>query len=258
LAAGLLVNLGSQHLFGGSDNFYFFDGSTEPVPVKSWVRDDIFGFESNINWEYITRAFICYIEESNEAMIFLPSGDSEYPNICYALETDLEEFHYHEFSKDMTGFGYYTRYGDLTWNDLSGTWLDQTWRWNDRTVLANAPITVFGDRDGYIYSYDSTIADDDGDTISQKLRTKQIEVPGKKIRVGEISFRASGGSASLYYSIDGGSTWLLMRTFSLTSALARYSIAPQHTFKQVMYEMRSDTAFDLEWGKISAKEVSDK
>ena len=258
LSAGLLVNLGSRHLFGGSDNFYFFDGSTEPVPVKDWVRDDIFGFDSSINWEYVARAFVCYIEESNEAMIFFPTGISEYSDICYALEPDLEEFHYHEFSKDMTGFGYYTRYGDLTWNDLSGSWLDQTWRWNDRTVLTNAPVTVFGDKDGYIYSYDSTVSDDDGTTISQKLRAKQIESPGKKIRVGEISFRGSGGSASLYYSTNEGASWTLLRTFSLTSSLARYSIMPQHTFKQVMYEMRSDTSFDLEWNRIKVKEVSDR
>ena len=124
--------------------------------------------------------------------------------------------------------------------------------------MTNAPVTVFGDKDGYIYSYDSTVSDDDGTTISQKLRAKQIESPGKKIRVGEISFRGSGGSASLYYSTNEGASWTLLRTFSLTSSLARYSIMPQHTFKLVMYEMRSDTSFDLEWNRIKIKEVSDR
>lgn len=258
LAHGLLVNLGATHLFGGNDNFYFFDGSTEPIPVKSWIRDDIFGFDSNVNWEFVGRSFICYMEESNEALVFLPTGDSEYPNACYSLEPDLEEFHYHEFGKNIMGFGYYTRYGDVLWNDLSGTWLEQTWRWNDRAMLTNAPVTVFGDKDGYIYSYDSTISDDDGATISQKLRSKQIEVPGKKVRIGEISFRASGGSVSLYYSTNAGASWTLLRTFSIDNALARYSIMPHHTFKQIMYEMRSDTALDLEWARISVKEVSDR
>ena len=258
VAQGLLVSLGSSHLFGGNDNFYFFDGITEPVPVKGWVRDDIFGFDSNINWGGIPRAFICYIEESNEAHIFLPSGESSYNDICYALEVDDEEFHYHEFAKDITGYGYYTRYGDVTWNDLSGTWLDQTWRWNDRVMLANAPVTLFGDKDGYVYSYDSTVDDDDGTAISQKYRAKQIEIPGSKVRVGEIEFRASGGSASLYYSINEGESWTLLKTFTLTAALARHMVAPHHTFEQIMYELRSDTALDIEWARISAKEVPDR
>jgi len=259
LAPKLLVPLSSKHLFAGKDSFYSFDGVSDPVPVKDWVNEDIFGKGSNIDWENVGGAFGCHEGESNNAFFFFPSTLSDgYNDICYALECSGEEFHYHEFSKNFSGFGFYYRFDNITWEDLVGSWADQTWRWNDRQLLANAPLMLLGDKDGYVYSYDVIATDDDGTDISQKMRLPQLESFGNKVRIGSIEFSAAGETTNLYYSTDEGRTWKLLKSFTLTDDFQKYMIAPHHTFKRVMYELRHVGNCSFNQAIVKARTVSDR
>ena len=119
------------------------------------------------------------------------------------------------------------------------------------------PTMLFGDKDGNIYSFNLNATTDNGTAISVKLRTPEAVVPGKKVRYGLFKFHAEGESVDLYYSKDGGSTFNLLKSFTLTPSPTTYKVFINKAMERLMLEWRSTGNFVLDWyeGPIKIKEL---
>jgi len=122
----------------GQDKFYAYTGRVETLPCT--LRNHVF---NNINFDQSDQIVCGTNEQWNEIWWFYPTADSDYNN-AYVIYNHLERIWY---------------YGTID----RTAWLDTPIRQYPQG--ANTPITVDGSTvttgDGYIYSHESGINDDD-------------------------------------------------------------------------------------------------
>ena len=185
LATDAIVNLGTSHLFMGSDyNIYEWNGGWELIPIgnaiKKYIKDNI--YKANKSYCFATANF-----ERTEAHFFIPITN-----------------------------GYPTRF--LTYN-----WTDKTWALNTcascsgggNLNTSGVEKTMIGLSAGAVhnYDYDSILSLNDGDTpINSYFTTPDVTVDKEEYKIKRKDFRnvyvdAKGDDLSMYYSINEGSTW---------------------------------------------------
>jgi hypothetical protein len=249
-AGGTLESLGDEIIFLGWDDIYVFNGiDYEPIgtPIQRQVL-------ATLNPEEISRSFGVVIEEQKEYWLFVPSTDkshvsgtgvSTYPDIAWCFNYDLNKWTYHSFNDFITMYGYYELESTMTWDDLAGTWNQQTWRWGDRTILAAMPTNLFGDNAGNIYQYSRGTNNEDGTAIDAWFSTKDFNFTQlmQRMRVLRMDIYYTGDSLTCQYSIDKGSSWTTFATLSSNSNIEDV----QRTFLRldcamVRFRFRNNTA----------------
>lgn len=204
-----VADLGDEHAFLGSDNFYTFNGiSIEPIgnPVKDFFFQDLDpGFRNRV------QAFV--VEEDNEVWWIYPSGAATYAdgtphtlgdpdkavvwnylNNTWAIRDNpgIHWFYYHQ----ITQFTWQT-IPDLSWSATSGAW-------NDKRFLANFPLNIAGLKDGSFIQYGG-VFDKLGVAYTKKLQTKFFDFgkPGVKKRLSYIDVQCATGYAGKLQCIIG-------------------------------------------------------
>lgn len=233
-----IINLGDEIIFMGWDNFYAFNGlSIEAVGDN--VKDEIF---NRINPANIYNCHAHIIEELDEIHFFAPIQTGEYPteafiynyaNRCWTRDT----------RSNITRCGYFTVQTTQTWDLLQGTWNDQGWKWDDRTILQAAPSNLIGDSSGYIYVWDYSKNSDNGVAFSSYVDTKDFVMDQWDIHKYwmRLDFIASGNSLDIYYSIDEGRSWTLIEAgHALTSAYDTHKLDFRVSSEKIRFRFRND------------------
>lgn len=209
-APNTIESLGDEIIFLGWDDVYVFNG-IDYEPIGTPIQRELF---KTMNPEEIGRCFGVIVEEQKEYWLFVPSTTSTYPDMAWVFNYNLNKWTRHTFAHKITSFGYYFLESNLTWNDVAGGWQDQTFRWDDRNILATAPTTLFGDSNGYIYKYDRLTNNDDGKVVDAFFDTKDFNFTQltSRQRILRIDTYYTGQSLGVSYSIDKGVTWTLIGT----------------------------------------------
>ena len=217
IAPGTLENMGTHHIFLGSDNIYTFDGRKEEI-VGDDIRNLIFGTNSIVNPGAIQNSIGMYIEEIEEYWLGVPTGVSTVPNHFFRYHYPTESWRPRTYSNTIYCFGVWYEDSAKKWTDLVGKWTDQSWKWNDTTMLAAYPVTLFGcyySSAGHIKKLDFTTPLD-GDTLPETWwETGDIEGTQRWV---EYWVECEGfGSLELLYSTDEGVSWTSLGVKSVPS-----------------------------------------
>ena len=201
LATDAIVNLGTSHLFLGSDyNIYEWNGDWELIPignaVKKYIKDNI--YKTNKLGCFATANF-----ERTEAHFFIPIAD-DYP----------------------------TRF--LTYN-----WTDKTWALNTCSACSGGgnlntsgvEKTILGLSAGTVHNYDYSSLNDGSTAIDSYFTTPDVTVDKEEYKIKMKDFKnvyvdAKGNNLGMYYSTNEGSTWSTVDTDALEST----SIYNLHAF----------------------------
>ena len=201
LAQDAIVNLGTSHIFLGSDyNIYEWNGGWELIPIgnsiKKYIKDNI----------YVTNKLRCFAipnYERTEAHFFIPIGTDAYP----------------------------TRF--LTYN-----WTDKTWALNivqpcsGGGNINNTGVekTILGLSAGTVHNYDYSSSNDGSTAISSYFTTPDITVDKEEYKIKMKDYKnvyvdTKGNALSMYYSTDEGATWSDVDTDTLAST-STYNLHP--------------------------------
>jgi hypothetical protein len=151
----------------------------------------------------------------------------------------------------------------LTYGQAIGTFGDQTGQYGDRTASSVAPIIVGASADGVVFRIDETTYDDLGGIVdkifdSPDLVAQNLPVTGEeavaftgntKLWTG-LAFEAIGDEVEIYYSDNGGGSFILLRTVTLTNNFDPYFISTHINTERIRYRFRNKTLggfFQLRW-----------
>ena len=267
LAAPLAIaNLGSEHIFLGWDNIYSYRGGREVLWVGDAIKKELFDI---INPQYVHRSFMVYVEEDDEIRLHIPTGESTTPDVYFSY--NITKKTWSRGVRSYTGFGYHTVASAITWASVgagaTAPWNDQTTRWNDITLQALAPLTLYGDSSGIVHNYDDSEYNLDGVAIDAWLETKDF-VTGEGYRRTltnwmQLQFEVRGHSVDISYSTDFGVSWSDAVTFSITSTteweMLNYDFEANGT--QIRFKFRNtnvDETFELREIEVGYLEASDR
>ncbi|KKK68157.1 hypothetical protein LCGC14_2946880, partial [marine sediment metagenome] len=178
-----VINLGDIHIIFGNTNFYEYTGGFSLRPVGDELFDLVFGQSGELNPSNKNRSLSIYVEELDEAWFFYPTGQSDSPDRVVRYNVSKRSWVIKRLTDKIVGFGFYQKDASLTWNDLEGSWIEQTFAWNSKQLLANAPTIQFcGESPLQVYEYDFVSVTDDGTDITYSLETKDFFDAHKDLR----------------------------------------------------------------------------
>jgi hypothetical protein len=220
-AGRTVESLGDEIVFLGWDDVYVFNG-IDYEPIGTPVQRRLI---AQLNPEQISRSFGVVIEEQKEYWLFVPSTDkshisgtgaSTYPDIAWCFNYELNKWTRHTYNDFITMYGYYELESTMTIDDLVGTIDEQSWKFDDRTILAAMPTTLFGDSSGNIYEYSRSANNEDGTAIDAWFSTKDFNFTNlmQRQRILRMDIYYTGDSLTCQYSIDKGTNWTTFATLS--------------------------------------------
>lgn len=163
LGTRLIADFGDYHEFLGKDSQYLFDGVTvNEVNAHVWrevlrTRDP----------PRLQSGFTVFDETNGELIWAIPltsdagvGNEDQGPEVAYTehyLET-LGEKVPTPFSKrtfPFTATGLSQQLGVLTWDELTASWADYAFRWNDTQLFSGFPLLIVGNEDGELHTLNS-------------------------------------------------------------------------------------------------------
>lgn len=213
-----VVDMGDHHIFIGNANIYEYRGGFDYEPIGDKIYYELFGSEANVNPSMKHRAFAFYVEELDEIWFFVPSINSDLCDRLIRYSVGDKIFHERQFNLPFCGYGFYQRQDTFTWNDLIGSWLDQVWQWNSRSIQANAPTTHLCPASGSakVMEYDYVSVDDSGVGIEFLLETRDFVIQNAKLRFDSIEGLLRGSGVLVECSLDEGQSYLTLGTVTNT------------------------------------------
>ena len=213
-----IESLGDEIVFLGWDDIYVFNG-IDYESIGTQVQREIF---ATMNPQEMNRCFGLVVEEQKEYWLFVPSASSTYPDMVWCFNYNLNKWTRHSFNDFITMYGYYELESTMTFDDLQGTFDEQTWRFDDRTILQAMPTNLFGDEAGNMYEYSRQVNNEDGVAIDGWFATKDFNPTQLMSRwlLKRIDVYFTGNNLDVEYSIDKGSTWTSIGTLTLNTDLS--------------------------------------
>jgi hypothetical protein len=153
-------------------------------PIDRKIPD----FMLEFNPAAIHYSFGIVLDELRQGWITYASLGQDYPDKVLSL--NYEDNAFAVFDLGLHCFGYYEIDSDLTWNDVDETWDEIEWTWDEKTLQAGYPITIGGDRSGYLYICNRGGTDNGSDIALEVLssRWNPYMEEGLKARLGKIGF----------------------------------------------------------------------
>lgn len=183
-----IADYGDYHEFLGLDTMYSFDGATLK-DINNHVAREMIRTQDPSRKRNI---FAHFVEERGEVYFVIPrvddtgvgdevtQGDTTWTE--HYLETVPDgvgtPFSRREFPFSATG--YYKATSSFKWDTIGLTWEEATIAWADQAGATNAPITLAGDDDGYIYIV-NTVQQGNGADLNSYVRTgrRQLQANGR-------------------------------------------------------------------------------
>lgn len=220
VAGATIQNLPSgEQIFLASDGIHLFNGITAPL-IDSPVQDEL---REEMNPAYAYKSQAVYVEELDEYWVCVATGSDTEPQTIYKYNYRTRQI-YKDDKTNLCALGIYLNTSENTWDQMTGTWDSQTSRWSSVLNLSLNPIVIFGDSSGNSTRRATTTNDDAGTAVEGRWDTKDftaedLGVPDidRLMRWKGLEVWALGNSMKVYYSTDGGTTWTLATTLTLSS-----------------------------------------
>ena len=257
LSARCIISIEGFHLFPTTDNFYAFDGSSQPRAIGDPVKNVLQGDVGN---EYIDRSHAIYDSVQRRIYWFLATSDTT--QRIYVLEFNnftINDFRwsFHTFGDRITGGGVYSRDTYLAWEDITENWEDIPWTWDSTLTDGGSYVPVMGDGDGKTYMLDGTVNTDDGVSITAQYITPDLTIPNihlsSNARWMEMQFEAIGNTVEVSYSTDKGSTWKSVTNKTLTSDPTLITYYFQAVSRHIRFRFKhtgTGVGFKLRWFRV--------
>lgn len=220
VSAATIQNIPSgEQVFLASDGLHLFNGITAPL-IESPVQDEL---REEMNPAYLYKSQAIYVEELDEYWVCVPSGSDTEPQTIYKYNWRTRQI-YKDVRSNLTALGVYLNTQEDTWDDRSLVWDSDTSRWNSVSHLSLNPVVIVGDSSGNSAKRTSATNNDAGTAVESYSDTKDFTAQDfeqadidKMIRWKGLEIWAKGNSVVVYYSTDGGSSWTLASTVTLSS-----------------------------------------
>jgi len=230
LAPRTLRSFRELHIFLGTDNFYTFNGSAI-IPIANTIRNVVF---DTINPNKPRMHFAVTNTRSQEYLAFLAANSYNVPSSVFVYNWGSGVWYPWTVgvgsvsgpaSNPISGC-LYTLDSSKTIDQLIGTVDDQTWTFDDYTVLASAATMFTGHDDGIVYKWGNEYLSDNGylitcewhskDFVSENLGSPNGYVgysgpPGHIVSLDRITFEYFDHGVpftlTFMFSVDGGTSW---------------------------------------------------
>lgn len=171
-------DFGDYHEFLGNDVQYVFDGVTLKETGSQVFREVL----RQQDPARVTFAYTHFDEENGDLIWSVPStadpdsGNQDAPPSLAWVEhylEDVPEGYNSPISKrefPFTATGYYERKDGLTWDQLTDTWANLNFRWNDQFFFVAFPFNLAGDYDGKLYFINTVQNKPDGSGLNSFVR----------------------------------------------------------------------------------------
>lgn len=220
VAEATIQNIPSgEQIFLAADGIHLFNGINAPL-INSPVQDEL---REEMNPLYLYKAQSIFVAELDEYWVCVPTGDDTEPQTVYKYNWRTQQI-YKDLRANLTAFGIFLNTQQDTWNDHVETWDSNTQRWNSIINQSLNPLVIMGDSSGNTMKRTSNSNDDAGVAVEGIWDTKDFTAEDAGIpdidrlmRWTGLELWAKGNSVSVYYSVDGGTTWTLAETLTLTS-----------------------------------------
>lgn len=251
-----IADVGDVHLVMMQSNIYAYRGGFDLEPIGDPVYYRLFGSRADMIPDLKHRCFAFYVEELDEVWFFYPAiGAVEGCNRMLRYNVGEKSWTEREFLDEFVGFGFFQSRGSRPWLSLVGSWLQQTWRWNDRTLTTNAPTTHLcpTTEGGPVMEYDYNTTLDNGTPIPYIVETKDFLDPDVVNRFDLIEMGLRGTDVLVEASTDGGLSWTTLGLVS-SNIQQRVQVFKQFLFGKIRFRWSGSGPFELRWFGFSYKE----
>jgi len=201
LAQRGVADLGDEHAFVGSDNFYTFNGISIS-PIGNNIRNF---FYQDLDPTYANRIQAFVVEEDDEVWWVYSSTSTTYADGSAKAPGDPDRAVVWNYLDDTwsirdnpaTSWFYYRQLLEYTWQTIPDlSWSATPDYWSHRRFLANFPLNIGGMNDGTMVQYGG-VFNKLGLPFTKKVQTKFFDFgkPGTKKRLSYIDVQCATGYA---------------------------------------------------------------
>lgn len=195
-----------NHYFMGLNDFYVWNGIRIESIGKN-ARDEVF---FRLDREKANRCFALHIQELTEVWFFVVINGYDWPTEIWKYNY-REGYWYFDTCSQLTSAIVWQSFSSQTWDDMVGSWDVQQAIWDSGVNATNWEQVVFGAQNGYAYTLDYNITNDDGVAVNSNFVTKDFTGDTLEFnkRWLKLDVWAKGpGKLFIDYSIDEGATWV--------------------------------------------------
>lgn len=208
-----------EQIFLARDGIHLFNGVTAPL-IDSPINDEL---REEISPSQMTKAVSVFVEELDEYWVGVPLGSDTEVQTVYKYNWRTKQV-YKDSRTDLTALAIFLNTSEDVWDDQVGSWDSHSAIWNSVLNASLNPVVMLGNSSGVTTARSSTVNNDNGVAVSANLDTKDftaqdLQVPDidRITRWKGMQLWAKGNAIKVYYSTDGGTTWTLATTLSLSS-----------------------------------------
>lgn len=157
-------------------NVFAYFGGEDLRPIGDSVRKLMF---SEVNPGQLDKAYLEFDDQELELLVHLPTGTSTSPDTTWVYKTREESWA--RLKRSYTAAGKFSRKSGLTWGEVPGRWVDQTLKWGDSAIQAEAPVRIYGDASGRVVKVDPGVftLSYNGTTTAQTYIYETPDLTGK-------------------------------------------------------------------------------
>ena len=244
-----LAVLPDQHIFMGQTNFWSYKGDFSIEPIGDLIAESVFSQNGDQNPGEIDRSWALRVDELDEVWFFYPTGSNSNPTITRRYNYKTKAWSRRIFADEFIGGGPDQSTSSKTWNEVTDTWQAATYAWNATKLQANSPTILLCQADGsQVFIFDYVSSDDNGTTKTITLTTKDYSDPEFKLRLDFVQFLASGGTITIEYSTNNGTTYSTYGTKTLGSGVEVHRLYKQIVAQRFRFRITVDSlALKLGW-----------
>jgi len=204
IANNSIVNLPTgEQIFLSKDGIRVFNGITAPL-IPSPVNDEI---RSSLNSEFAFKSYGILVREKDEVWLGIPIGSQETGETIYKYNYKKGVL-YKDEKANASAMWRGASTSSLSWDEIETDWDSYDFRWDDVAFSTDSDQINIGHTNGYVEKVDTTARTDAGTTIDAIWGSKDFQHAEDVIsRWKKLELWATGGSVSVTYSVDEGSTW---------------------------------------------------
>lgn len=252
-----IITLTNLHQFIGTDQrFYNYVGNSQLSLIGRNIEKSFF---KELDFSKKQHVICGYDEVLDRSYFTFPRAQDTYAKAAYCMNRGQPEmpWEYFEFADDIRSFVMHvnqiTVYCDST--AMAGIYCDEAaFFCDDSFGQADAPIMISLSSDGYVFQHDETLGKDDDADIECEYQTQDITVDKEEhfARWEWFTFIAksilAGGTVSVFYSDNEGSTWMEFddSPVTLTSAWTVFRIPLDHVSRKIRYRFYQHSSADLQ------------
>lgn len=208
-----------EQAFLARDGIRVFNGTNAPL-IESPINDEIRDF---LNPENAYKAWSKVVRELDEYWVGFPIGSDTEPDTIFKFNYVTRQCHIDKRTNVCAIGEFRNTQGQVTWDELATTWDGWNGAWDDIFLASLNPVLVFGTSAGVTTQQDNS-SSDNGTAIDAYWDSKDFVADDFGLDAGLLMewqgahiWARGSGSIDVYYSLDGGASFALAGSITLTS-----------------------------------------